>query len=146
MIESTQKLLKIVGVYYAPAIHFLSIVQTGQSAEVLFHDGHSFEEIKFSEAVYSEPVDTTTDGDIYKQNLSLIVAGDDPDLQEKILELKNSRPILKIEYDNGVCKLIGDKENYCKITDGFNSEMFITKRNLTFERLSHQAALFISPL
>lgn len=144
MINSEEKILKIVGIFFISADFISSLTEEDEIATIDFYNENTWEEIKFSEANYTEQEIDSVDGTSYKQILSLILAGDDSTLQLAIKNLKTSKPVFRIEYDNGQFKLIGDKYNYCKLTNNFDSENFITKRQLTATRTSTTAAPFMA--
>jgi hypothetical protein len=143
MIESTEKLLKITGVFYSPADNIEWIAEDQESATVSFFTPNDWEEIKFTEATYEEPESDSADGDVYKQTLKVVIAGDYSNLQELLITLKTCKPVFIFEYDNGDQKLIGTKRNYCKVGIDFESSDFVTKRMLKITRMSHRPALFL---
>jgi len=144
MIESTDKLLKIVGIYFAPSYFFNSIEENNQEATITFHSGRNWEEIKFTSASFDEQESDTDHGSMYKQKLNMVMAGDDKTVQERFIELKFCRPVFKIEYDNEKSKVIGDTYNHCNVMIDYSSENFETKRSIVANRNSHATAPFIA--
>lgn len=143
MIESSEKLLKITGVYFSPADNIEWIAENQESATILFFGANTWEEIKFTEASFEEPENNTDDGDICTQTLKLVLAGDYSDLQKLLSNLKTCKPVFNFEYDNGTKKIMGCKQNHCKVAIDFDSSDFITKRTLKITRISHRPALFL---
>jgi len=143
MINSEEKILKIVAVYFAPSSYISNIIENDENATITFHEQRTWEEIKFAKAQFSESENETDDGAVIKQKLNLLLAGDDETIQAAIKLLKVSKPIIRIDYDNEVSKLIGDTFNYCQMLKEFNSEEFETKREIQFVRNSSKSALFI---
>jgi hypothetical protein len=144
MIQSNEKVLKIVGAYFVPSVGVNVLTESDESVTIQFHPGYDWEEIKFASAFYDEPPKDTDNGLLYNQELKLTIAGDEEELQGRISELISAKPIIKFEYDNGVSKVVGDKENYCQLLSKFSSEGFITKRDITLGRQSPQPALFLN--
>lgn len=144
MIDTNEKILKIVGVSFAPSNFISSISQVDETATLTFHVGRTWEDIKFAEANYSEPETDSVSGNIYKQKLSIVLAGDDADFQASIKTLQTCKPIFRIEFDNGNYKLIGSLENYCSVSNDYSSENFETRRELNATRLSHVPAPFLA--
>jgi len=144
MIESTEKLRKIVSVFWIDADVIDEIVENGQEASISLIDDNEFEQIKFTEANYNEDASDTANGILYQQKLNMVLAGDDKTVQQALIDLEVSKPVFKIEYDNGDMKLIGDKENYCKVITPFSSENFVTKNELNITRSSSCKAFFIA--
>jgi len=144
MIQSTDKVLKIVGVYFVNSVGIEEIEESGQLVSISLYDGYTWEEIKFSEAVYNEPASETDQGILYNQQLELVMAGDDATIQARLKELETAKPVVRFEYDNGTSKVIGDKENWCKVFNSGSSEGFVTKNDVTITRSSSCKAFFLS--
>jgi len=121
----------------------LRINEIGQTAYITFSGQYDFEEIKFTQCAFAEPSAETLDGNVYKQKLEIVLAGDDLDLSELLIDYQKSKPIIKIEYDNGDLKLMGNKQNYCNMTINNDSENFETKTVLSFTREDYKPAPFI---
>jgi len=143
MIESTDKVLKIVAAYFAPSNGIEEIAENGNQATVTFYNGYAWEQIKFSECAYEEPAGENDNGTVYNQKLSMVLAGDDETIQERLLEIETAKPVFRFDYDNGVSKIMGDKENYCRFLHGGSSEEFITKNDITITRTSAYKAFFL---
>jgi len=143
MIESSEKLRKIVSIYQVTSIGIEEIIEDGQTASIAFYDGYEWEQIKFTTATYAEPGIKTDHGTRYDQQLQIILAGDDETLQDDLIELENSKPIFRFDYDNGDSKLIGDTENYCEVINSKSSEEFETKNAIIISRLSSYPAFFL---
>ena len=144
MIEATDKVLKIVGVYFAPSDGIEEIEESGQNATVTFYDGYDWEQIKHSEASYNEPASQTDNGIIYAQQLAIVMAGDDATIQERLKELETAKPVFRFDYQNGTSKIIGDKENYCQVLSSGSSADFVTKNDVTVKRSSSYKAFFLT--
>jgi len=144
MVQSTEKLLKIVGVYWIDSTLIDEIVENGQEVSVTLVDDNEFEELKFTEAKYEETAKDTVNGTAYDQKLDIVLAGDDKTIQQALIDIETSKPVFKIEYDNGTSKLIGDKENYCQVLTSFSSIDWVTKNDVTVTRSSTCKAFFIT--
>ena len=143
MIESNNKLLKIVSVYFLPSVGVEEISENYPSASITLYDGYDWEEIKFTEASYKEPASETSDGTLYQQSLQMVLAGDDATIQARLLELETSKPIIRFDYHDGTSKIFGDKENYCKVLAGNDSTDFVTKNYVIITRSSSYRAFFL---
>jgi len=144
MVESTEKILKIVGIYFAPLEYLASIVPNNQTVSIAFHQNRAWEEIKFASAQFDETETETDSGSIFRQRIKLVLAGDDAALQLDLLEMKTCKPVIKIEFDNEKSKFIGSSENYCNMNFDSSSINFETKKEISFERQSSHPALFIA--
>jgi hypothetical protein len=144
MIESIEKILKIVGLYWVPASYVDEIEDYVGSISIKFYPGRAIEEIKFASAIFGETPSETVNGTLYKQKLEIVMAGDTSVLRKKLKEIKDNKPIFLIEYDNSTFFLLGDKYNYCQLSDSFESENFESKNTISITRQSPNRAMFLA--
>lgn len=144
MLNSSEKIRKIVKLYIASINDILTIVESGLNSTVTFNTNKVWEEIVFASCIFSESQKESVDGTIYSQKIEAVMAGDDQVLKEQLEYYKNAKPIVYFEYDYGTSKIIGNKTNYCQLNYGSSSEEFITKHQLIFTRENYKPALFLS--
>jgi hypothetical protein len=143
MIESTEKLRKITGLYICKADDVLRINEIGENAYITFNGQNTWEEIKFTECSFAEPSSKSDDGFVYNQKLQILMAGDDSAFIASLKDYQANKPIIKFEYDDGTAKILGNKQNYCELMFSSSSENFETKSMLVFTREDYKPALFL---
>lgn len=109
---------------------------------VTFVDGESWEDIYGSPASikFSEPAKDNPVGIYYEQQLILNYPGDDIDNLSSLYNLEDLGMIVKFTYDNGMSKIIGDKQNPAIMRCDFSTDGAKTGTSIKFTRKSPDRA------
>ena len=93
---------------------------------------------------FSEDSNNTANGIIYKQNLSFTFLGDDKIINTEMSDILNYPLILKLNYQDGTSKILGDNQNTCTITKNFKASVIEATHSFLVERMDYKPAAFLS--
>lgn len=95
------------------------------------------------QAAFSENQKDTPAGEQYTPTLQLILGGDDAEQLDELTGLSGMPLAVKMDYENGVSKIIGSPDYPVFMGSDLGSANFETKRTLTFAGNMPHPSLFL---